>query len=58
MPDFIQQVKAKQPVQNWLEEAGGADKWRIEDSGYLTCIDHTPKEATDSSKQMPKQKKK
>lgn len=41
MPEFVTQVKQKESIQKWLQENGGSDKWRVEDSGYLTCIDTT-----------------
>ena len=53
----MQQVKAKESVQKWLQE-NGAEKWRVEDSGYLTCVDMTPNEqATDATMKEQKQKK-
>lgn len=57
MPEFVSQVKGKEPVQKWLEENGGSEKWRVEDSGYLTCIDMTAKATSDADMTQPKQKK-
>ena len=56
-PEFVQQVKAKESVQKWLQEYG-AEKWRVEDSGYLTCVDMTPNEqASDATMKEQKQKR-
>ena len=43
-PEFIQKVKIDVGT-NWTQNNGGDGiEWRIEDSGYLSCIDLSKKE--------------
>ena len=41
MPQFVTEVKENESVQKWIAEQ---DSIRIENSGYITCIDMTQTE--------------
>ena len=54
-------MQANEAVQKWLTETANTS-WRIENSGYVTCVDMTPKVEDSENQSMtqktPKQPKK
>ena len=50
LPELISEIKSLEPVQTWLGQENNSG-WRIEASGYVTCVDMTPSENTNVNTQ-------